>query len=166
MGKLHPDLIMNSHWWPHKRLPEGLQHGIAEAIIHTCESEMCKPIAKETKQDVALYVFAQLSQIPPNILEQLEKFDYSQDVPKIVIFNNEKSGELTRSDAVLLLFLNQIGVDVFHFNPTGRNDIEPYIEAGHLIPIGLKRLISILSFMVHQLIKFITNNKRTISSIL
>lgn len=74
--------------------------------------------------------FAQLSQIPPNILEQLEKFDYSQDVPKIVIFNNEKSGELTRSDAVLLLFLNQIGVDVFHFNPTGRNDIEPYIEAG------------------------------------
>ena len=46
--------------------------------------------------------------IPPNILEQLEKFDYSQDVPKIVIFNNEKSGELTRSDAVLLLFLNQI----------------------------------------------------------
>lgn len=48
---------MNSHWWPHKRLPEGLQHGIAEAIIHTCESEMCKPIAKETKQDVALYVF-------------------------------------------------------------------------------------------------------------
>ena len=109
MGKLHPDLIMNSHWWPHKRLPEGLQHGIAEAIIHTCESEMCKPIAKETKQDVALYVFAQLSQIPPNILEQLEKFDYSQDVPKIVIFNNEKSGELTRSDAVLLLFLNQIG---------------------------------------------------------
>ena len=56
VGKLHPDLIMNSHWWPHKRLPEGLQHGIAEAIIHTCESEMCKPIAKETKQDVALYV--------------------------------------------------------------------------------------------------------------
>ncbi|MEN8648490.1 YceG family protein [Bacillus cereus group sp. BceL062] len=129
-GKLHPDLIMNSHWWPHKRLPEGLQHGIAEAIIHTCESEMCKPVGKETKQEVALYVFAQLSQIPPNILEQLEKFDYSQDVPKIVIFNNEKSGELTRSDAVLLLFLNQIGVDVFHFNPTGRNDIEPYIEAG------------------------------------
>ena len=36
---------------------------------------------------------------------------------------------MTRSDAVLLLFLNQIGVDVFHFNPTGRNDIEPYIEA-------------------------------------
>ena len=28
--------------------------------------------------------FAQLSQIPPNILEQLEKFDYSQDVPKLL----------------------------------------------------------------------------------
>ncbi|MDR4341752.1 YceG family protein, partial [Bacillus thuringiensis] len=38
-GKLHPDLIMNSHWWPHKRLTEGLQHGLAEAIIHTFESE-------------------------------------------------------------------------------------------------------------------------------
>ena len=48
--------------------------------------------------------FRTTSQIPPNILEQLEKFDYSQDVPKIVIFNNEKSGELTRSDAVLFLF--------------------------------------------------------------
>ncbi len=84
-------------------------------------------LEKETKQDVALYVFAQLSQIPPHILELLEKFDYSQEVPKIVIFNNEKSGELTRSDAALLLFLNQIGIDVLHFNPTGRNDIEPYI---------------------------------------
>ena len=49
-------------------------------------------------------MFSRNFQIPPNILEQLEKFDYSQDVPKIVIFNNEKSGELTRSDAVLLLF--------------------------------------------------------------
>ena len=114
----------------HKRLPEGLQHGIAEAIIHTCESEMCKPIAKETKQDVALYVFAQLSQIPPNILEQLEKFDYSQDVPKIVIFNNEKSGELTRSDAVLLLFLNQIGVDVFHFNPREETILNHILKRG------------------------------------
>ncbi|WP_249652280.1 YceG family protein, partial [Lysinibacillus sp. D4A1_S13] len=26
-GKLHPDLIMNSHWWPHKRFLVGLQHG-------------------------------------------------------------------------------------------------------------------------------------------
>ena len=144
---------MNSHWWPHKRLPEGLQHGIAEAIIHTCESEMCKPIAKETKQDVALYVFAQLSQIPPNILEQLEKFDYSQEVPKIVIFNNEKSGELSRSDAVLLLFLNQIGVDVFHFNPTGETILNRILNQEHLIHIGLKKLISILNFMVHQPIK-------------
>ena len=108
MGKLHPDLIMNSHWWPHKRLPEGLQHGIAEAIIHTCESEMCKPIAKRDETRCSAYMFSRNFQIPPNILEQLEKFDYSQDVPKIVIFNNEKSGELTRSDAVLLLFLNQI----------------------------------------------------------
>lgn len=144
---------MNSHWWPHKRLPEGLQHGIAEAIIHTCESEMCKPIAKETKQDVALYVFAQLSQIPPNILEQLEKFDYSQDVPKIVIFNNEKSGELTRSDAVLLLFLNQIGVDVFHSIQREETILNRILKQGHLIHIGLKKLISILSFMVHQPIK-------------
>ena len=126
----------------------------------------CVNQLQKTKQDVALYVFAQLSQIPPNILEQLEKFDYSQDVPKIVIFNNEKSGELTRSDAVLLLFLNQIGVDVFHFNPTEETILNRILKQGHLIHIGLKKLISILSFMVHQPIKFITNNKRTISSIL
>ncbi|MCM3735847.1 YceG family protein [Bacillus cytotoxicus] len=129
-GKLDAQNIIQSHWWPHKRLPEGLQYGIAEAMIHTCESRLCKKIGNEKEQDTALYVFAQLSQIPPNILEQLEKFDYSQEVPKIVIFNNEKSGELTRSDAVIMLFLNQIGVDVLHFNPTGRNDIEQYIEAG------------------------------------
>ncbi len=94
-----------------------------------------KPIAKETSTRcwhyVSLHSFLKYHRI---FLEQLENL-IIRKCTKIVIFNNEKSGELTRSDAVLLLFLNQIGVDVFHFNPTGETIMNRILKQEHLIPI-------------------------------
>jgi hypothetical protein len=58
----------------------------------------------------------------------LQKFDYSQEVPKVILYNNEINGTMTRSDAALLLLLNQFGVDLVIYNPPGHNDIENFIE--------------------------------------
>lgn len=67
-------------------------------------------------------------QIPPFILKMLQKYDYSQNVPKLIIFNNQLNGSLTRPDAALLLLLNQFGIDLVVYNPAGHSDIEKYID--------------------------------------
>jgi len=38
------------------------------------------------------------------------------------------TGTLSRSDAAFLLLLNQFGIDLILYNPTGHNDIENYLE--------------------------------------
>lgn len=127
-GKLDPDRMMASHYWTYGRLPAGLQKGIAHAIRNICWKPGLKPMYRETMEDVKIYLFTQGMQIPPNILQLLQKFDYSQTVPKLVIFNNELSGTLTRSDAALLLLLNQFGIDIVIYNPAGHNDIENFVD--------------------------------------
>ena len=48
--------------------------------------------------------------------------------PKIIIYNNGNSTDFTFSDAVILLFMNTMGVDVVIYNPYGESDIENYIK--------------------------------------
>jgi hypothetical protein len=66
--------------------------------------------------------------MPDVFMRLLQKFDYSQDVPKVILYNNEYNGELTRSDAVLLLLLHELGVDLVLYSPTGNKDLEQYVD--------------------------------------
>ncbi|WP_077213695.1 YceG family protein [Bacillus dakarensis] len=129
-GLLIAEKMINSHYWRYGHLPTGLQKGIANAIRNICAKPALKPIHRETVEDVKMYLFTQGMQIPSNILKLLQQFDYSQEVPKLVIYNNELNGTLTRTDAALLLLLNQFGIDIILYNPPGHNDIENFIDDG------------------------------------
>lgn len=127
-GLLSPDKIMQAHYWPYSFLPLGLQKGLANAVKRICEKPGLKPLPMEGPEEVKIYLFTQAMFIPKNIIQLLERFDYSQEVPKLIIFNNESTGMLSRSDAALLLLLNQFGIDLVLYNPTGHNDIENYLD--------------------------------------
>ncbi|MGG3470192.1 YceG family protein [Neobacillus pocheonensis] len=127
-GLISPDKMMQAHYWPYSFLPAGLQKGIANAIREICQEPDLKPLPKETMEDVKIYLFTQAMFMPKNMVQLLEKFDYSQHVPKLIIFNNELTGMLSRADAALLLLLNQFGIDIVVYNPTGHNDIENYLD--------------------------------------
>ena len=58
----------------------------------------------------------------------MQKFDYSQEIPKLVLYNNGVNGTFTRSDAGLFLLLNQFGMDIIIYNPPGLNDIENFLD--------------------------------------
>jgi hypothetical protein len=58
----------------------------------------------------------------------LQRFDYSQEVPKIILYNTELNGTMCRSDAAILLLLNKIGIDIVVYNPPGQSDLEIYID--------------------------------------
>lgn len=129
-GLLDPEVMMNSHYWAYSHLPAGLQKGIAHAIRMICGDPSLKPLPKETDEELKVYLFSQSLKIPKSIIQLLERFDYSQSIPKLILFNNEQHGFIQRSDAVLLLLLNQFGIDIIIYNPLGHNDIENYLDAG------------------------------------
>jgi hypothetical protein len=69
--------------------------------------------------------------LPENILRVLQKFDYPQQVPRLILYNTEKNGNISRSDACLILLLNELAFDIVLFTPTGHNDLEVYIDEKH-----------------------------------
>ena len=121
-------LFRGNYWTNFVRLPQNVQNTIAEGLIETVESSnLVTRLGNETEEDIKIYIFKQVTRLPQEIVRMIQKFDFSKEVPKIVLYINEKTGFLSRADAVLLLFLNKIGFDIFIYNPTGHNDIEQYI---------------------------------------
>lgn len=128
-GTLDVEKMMTGNWWQYKHLPEGVQRAIAHVISKMCESPRLLPLNHEKAEDVQLYLFTQATDLSMEDLKLIQKFDYSQDVPKLVLFNNEMNGMLSRSDAARLLFFNELGVDIVVYNPPGHNCIEQFIES-------------------------------------
>jgi hypothetical protein len=127
-GLLNQEMMMQAHYWPYSFLPTGLQKGIANAIRRICEKPGLKSLPGESMEEVSIYLFSQAMFIPKEIIQLMEKFDYSQHVPKLIIYNNESRGMLSRSDAALILLLNQFGIDIIVYNPPGHNDIENFLH--------------------------------------
>ncbi|WP_419956336.1 YceG family protein [Neobacillus niacini] len=127
-GLLNPEMMMQAHYWPYSFLPTGLQKGIANAIRRICERPGLKSLPGESMEEVSIYLFSQAMFTPKEIIQLMEKFDYSQHVPKLIIYNNECRGMLSRSDAALILLLNQFGIDIIVYNPPGHNDIENFLH--------------------------------------
>jgi hypothetical protein len=126
-GVLDPAKLIESNWWQYSYLPSGLQLGLAEAISRLCAKPHLLKRNGEKQEDVQLYLLQQASKIPKNFIELLQKFDYSQEVPRVILYNNETNGILSRSDAALMLLLNEMGMDLILYHPAGHNDIEKYI---------------------------------------
>ncbi len=127
-GKLIPEKILKSNWWKYDQLPEGLQLGLAAAVSRYCAAPRLERLEHETEEQLKIYLFAQAMDIPVDVLRLLQKFDYSQDVPKLTLYHTESNGTFSRSDAALLLLLNEIGVDIIVYNPPGLRDIEMFID--------------------------------------
>lgn len=127
-GLLNPEVMMQAHYWPYSFLPMGLQKGIANAICRICKKPGLKPLHGESMEEVSIYLFSQAMFTPKEFIQLMEKFDYSQHVPKLIIYNNESRGMLSRSDAALILLLNQFGIDIIVYNPPGHNDIENFVH--------------------------------------
>lgn len=124
---LDPKKIIQSNWWQHKEISKGMQLALAHAIKRYVEKTHFLPQTNETQEDVKRYLFSQAMNVPTEIMKLIQQYDYAQEVPKILIYTNGTTENLTRSDAALLLLLNELGFDIVIYNPTGQNDLELYI---------------------------------------
>ena len=130
-GALSPEKMLAGNWWRYGHLPIELQRALAETIKDYCEHPKLLKLNHETENELQLYLFKQASLIPEDFLKLLQKFDYSQDVPRIVLYNMGNHSQLTREDAALLLFLNEFGIDIVMYNPAAQTDIENYVDPSY-----------------------------------
>ncbi|MEK4628345.1 YceG family protein [Solibacillus sp. FSL R7-0682] len=126
-GRLDVEKMLQLTIWPYKNLQLGAQRNIAKTMIRLIDSEYIQPLPGQSREVHEQYLFGQLLLIPEEIIRLYQQFDYSFTNPSIGIFKEEKSGQMQRQDAVLLLFVNMLGMDVFIFSPGGSLSIEHYI---------------------------------------
>lgn len=127
-GKLIPEKMMEGNFWGYQRETNHVQEAIAHAIRRCCEKPKLQPLRGETMEQLQLYMFTQLVDIPDKFITLLQQFDYAQVVPKVLVYNNGTRGVLSRSDAAVLLLLHELGMDVVIWNPSGQVDLEEYVE--------------------------------------
>nr|WP_291633827.1 YceG family protein [Clostridium sp.] len=119
--------MINSSWWKYKELRSGLQKTMAGKIKDLCLNPVIINVEKEDLRDLQVDIFSVLINLDSSLLELLQAYDYPEDVPKIVVYNNEENGNLSFEDCIMLTFMNSMGVDIIIYNPSGYNDIENFI---------------------------------------
>ena len=65
--------------------------------------------------------------LPNNLLQLIQNFDFTKDIPKIVIIHSTKI-PFSAYECIFLLLLNFIGFDIIIYTPTGYKNIETYID--------------------------------------
>ena len=126
-GQLDAEKIIQLSIWPFRHFSIGAQKNIANTMIRLIDSDILPlPIGK-TKKEHEHFLFGQMLVTPMEIMRMYQQFDYSYLNPTYILFKEEQSGEMQIQDAVLLVFLNMLGFDVFIFNPAGTLAIEHFI---------------------------------------
>lgn len=128
---LDAEKLLVAQYWPYKQLALSLQKGLAEVISRVVYQAELKNSPNESNEAKRLYLFGQMMTLPEPILRLLQQFDYTQEIPLLLLCNDENNGQFSREDAATLLLLNQLGVDILLFNPTGQSDIELFIDEIH-----------------------------------
>ncbi|WP_234122662.1 YceG family protein [Clostridium hydrogenum] len=152
-GEIDKNKLLTSKYWKYTNLKSGLQENIAEKIIEFCKlpdfwkykcfssniklsiidkvSTYITYMDNKIARDETLMKISTLSillNLDAKLLSLLQNFDYPLHVPKIVTFNNSYSGTFSFSDAVTLMFMNSLGIDIIMYNPGATSDIENFVK--------------------------------------
>jgi hypothetical protein len=119
--------LLKAPWWKFKELRHGLQRNMAEKIKELCLDPVVKSPENVDLRDLQVDIFSVLINLDMKHLQILQGFDYPDEVPKIIVYNNEQNGNISYEDSILLTFMNAMGVDILIYNPSGYIDIEEYV---------------------------------------
>ncbi|KEH92716.1 YceG family protein [Clostridium botulinum] len=152
-GRINKEKLMTSEHWKYSKLNPVLQNRMADKIIEFSDissfwkyrnfsiklrmsiiNRILDFISTliydggRSERIMRISIFTVLTNLNEDMLNLLQKFDYPMKVPKIIIYNNNNKRNLTFADAVTLMFMNSMGIDIVIYNPTGTSDIENYVK--------------------------------------
>ncbi|SHI39187.1 YceG family protein [Desulfosporosinus lacus] len=101
-----------------------LQHFLIMKINELfCSGIFLTPVDEKFKLKIIMTILT----LDDEMLKLIEVFDYPQEIPKIIIYDNKKES-FTENDSILLAYFNLIGLDILIFTPTNYRTIEHFIK--------------------------------------
>jgi hypothetical protein len=87
-----------------------------------------------------LHFIASVISMDSKLLYALESFDFTQNIPKIVIYSSRLE-DMNIESGFLFAFLNRVGFDIIIFNTAGGGSIENYIDSHYFNTIFLEEFV-------------------------
>lgn len=115
---------MQSEFYSYSLYSDETQQFIMNRIQNFLSLEWCSKLKLKDIFTV-LYILLNMSQ---EVLQLIHTFDFTCDIPKVVIFNSD-SMSLSFEECTLIMFLKSIGFDIAVYVPTGYKIIEQYIDS-------------------------------------
>jgi hypothetical protein len=120
--KIHIDALKRSPLNKYGYLSEELQDTIFEKMQEAADSGFLKLDFAELIPQI-IYVGLGLDK---EILRLLQKFDYTKDIPKIVIIDAIED-TFSKTECIQLVLYNLLGFDILIYTPTGYRNLETFI---------------------------------------
>lgn len=112
---------MNINKYAH--LPDHIQDFIFQKMQEVIDSGYLKI----KYPDIMHLVIKTGTLIPSNILQLIQNFDFTKEIPKIVIIHVSKN-PFSAYECILLLLLNFLGFDILIYTPTGYKNIDNFVD--------------------------------------
>lgn len=101
---------------------------MAEQIVHKHNSGLNFNVGGFNQNSLNnAYVLGACLELPIEFLRMIQTFDYPKFVPKLVLYTNGNR-EFTFEETVIVRLMSRMCFDVIIYNPSGKNDIELYID--------------------------------------
>ncbi|MBC8059412.1 MAG: hypothetical protein H7Y18_01970 [Clostridiaceae bacterium] len=105
-----------------------LKNSLQHFIVHKINELILSKVFKENYDEkFKLKILMTIINMEGEILKLLEKFDFTAEVPKLVIYDNTKEN-FSEEDIILIAFMNKVGADIVIFAPTNYNNVETLIR--------------------------------------
>lgn len=146
--------LLSSPYWKYKELKPSTQELIADRIAEFCKihdfwkyrnfkikinlslidkflNSLSYSKNKTTLDEklMKISIFEILTNLDRKFLNLLQNFDYPMEIPKLILYHNRDSRTFTFADAVILMFLNTMGVDIVIYSPGGTSNIENFVKS-------------------------------------
>lgn len=122
--KIDVQAIKHSPAFKFGYFPEHLINQIFEKLQAMIDDGL---LMLDTPAECVEYAIHSVLTLDKNILRLLQKFDYTKDIPKIIIADTIES-TFTKLECTQLLLLSYLGFDVLILSPSGYRDIELYVS--------------------------------------
>jgi len=123
-GLLDESKVFKNRHYKWGYLKEPLQHFLIAKINELIGSHMfVQPIDEKLKLKIIMTILT----MDESLIKLIEVFDYPQEIPKVIIYDQNKES-FSESDSIVLAYFNLIGFDVVIFTPTNYRTIEQYVK--------------------------------------
>ena len=137
-GKFDIEEIMKLPFYRYSSYNDETEKFILSKINETIDDHRFfkKPIcSKEEILDFAMMILM----LDKKIIRTIDSFDFTNDIPKLVIFLEEEE-QISKRQAYLIAYLNKIGFDIVIFSPAGLSNLNTYIQSDCFNSIRLDKI--------------------------